>query len=227
MAPWRAAAERALTLNPAGGEAHTLLGDSYSLSPTFTCPEQTSAATAEGHYRESLRVDPLLSSTYQNLATHLTWMGSNNEALRTFDDGLGTVSESSMLQRTRPLLLALSRRVDDAERELRLLPAGNPVLVALQASDLALIEALRGHAGRASELLKPAEDLRLVDLFARVFFIAYAHMQGGNISEGVRYMERAFSMRPSCVAWAAVVPAFEPYRQDRGFQAALKRHGAK
>ncbi len=227
LAPWRAAAERALTLNSTAGEAHTLLGDSYTATPNFTCPEQMSAATAEGHYRESLRVDPLLPGTYNNLAFHLLWMSRNNEALRTIDDGLTAVPESNLLQRARSVVLALSHRLDEAERELRSRSAGNPVLSAFQSSDLALIEALRGQVDRASKLLRPAEDTGLMTVVPRVLLFGHAHMMGGNMAEGLRYMERAFSISPSCAAWAAVVPAFEPYRQDPQFQAALKRHGVR
>ena len=222
---WRAAAQRAVAINPRMAEAHTLLADSYASAPAWGCDHDRDPGHAERIYRDALKLDPLFTGTYVNFSTHLSWRGRNDEAVHLLDDGLIVLPDNLVLESVRASWLVFANRSEDAERQLLRLAGRDGELTVKNEATWRTLEVMRGRLDQARRRLALAEEQQLLNVADRLMFVARAFLAAGRPQDGYAYLERALTSEPACAQWAADVPAFARYRRNPSFVAVLRRHG--
>jgi serine/threonine protein kinase/tetratricopeptide (TPR) repeat protein len=216
-----AAAARAVKLDPRSGEALVLRGDALAMSPGFGCPTMPQPAQAEAAYRESIRIDPLMSSSYVNLTTHLWWMNRPVEALANVDDGLAVQPRSLLLLTARPFNLVFADRVDEADALLKERAGTATGRTSSDTLTWGFVALRRRQVSEASRRFRTPEATRALESLAWTLITATAHFAAGRPTEGGQFLEKGVKTEPSCAAWAQVVPALAPYRVTPEFIVAV------
>jgi tetratricopeptide (TPR) repeat protein len=243
----RAAAQRALLLDPGSAEAHTALG------ATLSSYDWDSEA-AQRHLRRALLLDPGNARTYEAYAKHLRNLGRFEEALvqaRKAQE-LDPLSASPHIEEA--ITLYLAGRHDEAIQKLRRLLAAQPDLTyahhglalnlaqqrrydeALSALDgvdpphlntHAIRGVISAMAGREAEARRVLETLEMPDGAPLVssFHRAAIHTALGEHDRAFELLEEGFEIRASYLRLLGVEPIFIPLRDDPRFLDLLQRLG--
>jgi eukaryotic-like serine/threonine-protein kinase len=244
----KAAAERALQLDPEAAEAHVSLGTALSFY-------YWDFGAAAHHYRRAIELNPSNADTRLFYAEYLRYHGR-------FDEALAEAREAEALDPLSPkhrleqgITLYLARRYDEAADQYHRLLNAHPDFV-LAHFKLALVhvqkrqydEALaaldrlgpepRWHAttlrsyiygltGRADEARQGLEALEDLSLLPRGgawhFAIVYAGL--GEHERAIDLLEEAFRERAWEVRLLPVEPLFDPLRGNPRFTALVKKLG--
>jgi Flp pilus assembly protein TadD len=222
VGPWRAAAQRAIELNPREAEASTLLGDWYSASPTWGCARDRDPVLAQRSYGQAISLDPRFAVSYHNLGSHLLGIGRPADALRALEEGLTIVGDNRLLRQMRARALVALGRVVEAEREALELSAGRPPNQDIERTfgGVALargnVDAARRHFDQAIGVGDSA--------FLRVN-IAASFAGAGRIADAVAHLEHAFAMDHGCVQFVADSPLFTIARNHPSLKELLSKSG--
>ena len=239
---------KALELDPASAEAHTLLADMQQ--------KQWQWATAETEYRRALELDPNNAAAHLGFSNWLLCQGRTEEAL-------------SWAQRARELdplgnsdisiawVLFQSHRYDEALREYRGLLAVRPddlgarwnlgfVLIANGHADqavpvlekvvsdsnrspgtVAVLIRAYAHAGRRADALRLLAELKRREQTSYVPTGAFvnAYLGLGDNEQTFIWLERAYKEQSNILQYVKVHPYFDPLRSDPRFTDLVRRVG--
>ncbi len=207
--PWRAAAQRAIELNPRFAEAYALLGQSYFSTPAWGFTRGRNPELAEHYYRKGLAIDPRFGLAYSGLIQHLSWAGREHDALAVVDEALRLLPEHVDLHRGRAMALLWLTRVDEAERQLSELISRNATTIQDE-WQLGAIALLRGDGDAAAARFRMviARDPRAV----RYVDTARIYCAAGRIAEGALHLRHACEAEAAAAQFVAASPAFAAYR---------------
>jgi len=244
----RAAANKALEIDPELAEVHASLG-------WIAMWYDRDWTAAESHFLKAIRMKPdypLAHLWYGNL---LAATGRADESIREMRKG----KELEPLEPAPPThvgwALAFARRLDESIEELRNVVALDPefslpymVLAmnfmgqkmwgeAIEASQkfvelsggsvyaLSLLGTAYGSTGMKDEALKILERLDELsqDRYVGPFFRAMVWMGLGEKNKALEALEKAYEERESFMAWLKVWPVFDSLRSEPRFQAVLKK----
>ena len=242
----RAAAERALALDPLLAEAHAARGLALA-------HEEWKWSEAEPYFRRAVELDP--ASCEVRIA--LVWglllpRGLMKEAARNADEAVALDPFSSLAHQLRSFVLLVEGRADAAIASYRRTVELNPSNGDMQ-WDLGMALAYAGqkeaalrqfrmggniHTGGNWEpgpieyaLLGEPEKARSAIArwpgfhAQRSMFIAYAYALLGDADNAAQWLERACEERDPQVVWAKVDPRFSKVRQDPRIQAVIRKIG--
>src|SRR5690348_444704 len=248
IAQARAAAVRALSLDPSSAEAHT----AYALIVQNYDWDWTSA---EREYQRAIALNPNYATAHQWYAEHLMWRGRFEEALRESERARRLDPLSLIIAADNGAILYYARQYDRAIDKWRSVlqidpefPRAHAIVFAyvekrMYAEALADMEAQRaqaeppvywsdlayiyGRAGRAA-LARAAMDsaLRTAErqpVQAGVIADAYAGM--GDKASALDWLERAYAEHSNDMTALKVNPGFDGLRGDPRFQRLLERVG--
>jgi TolB-like protein len=218
---WRLAAQKAIDLNPRMPEAYAELGISYFATPAFGCARQRDPELAERLLRRGIELDPQSAPSRTALIYHLSWAGRELDALSEADQAVRLLAGDVNVMRARATALVWLGRPDDLEPQLREVVRIAPRSVQDE-WEFAVVELLRGHNQAAASQFatiaqRPPQALRAVDT-ARIY------AQVGQTSDATRYLERAFSIDPTCAGFVNETPAFARYRTNPAVAALLRKN---
>jgi adenylate cyclase len=244
----RAAALRAVALNPALAEAHTALGFVRFLY-------DRSWVVAESEFRLSIALDPNYPTAHQFYSDYLKAMGRLEEALSEVQRALELDPQSLAINTGLGHVLYLSRRYDHAIAQYRRaseldpnfvqshLWFGRPYLekgmygraieeveVAVRLSKESTMSlAVLGHAyasaGRAREARGILDKLvrRGRTQYVPSYWIALIYVGLGDRGRAFSWLDRAEHERSAWLAWIKVEPRFDRLRSDARFSRLLGR----
>ena len=221
---WRLAAQKAIDLNPRLPEAYTELGISYFASPGLGCARRRDPDLAERLLRRSIDLDPQWASARTALIYHLAWAGRQADALREADQAVRLMPGDVNIMRARATALLWLGQADDLERQLRDVEKITPRSIQDE-WEFAVVDLLRGkNAAAAAQFAtiaeRPPQYLRAIDT-------AWAYAQAGQTPAAISYLDRAFTLDPSCVGFVNESPGFAKYRTDPAVAALIKRYQAR
>ena len=249
IAKSRAAAERALAIDPTLAEAHTTLA-------LIAINYDWDWAGADRRFRRAIELNP-------NYATARAWYGEYLAFMGRFDEGLTEIRRAHALDPLSLIIatdigkvLIIARRYDEAVAHLTTVlemdphfdMARNWRLSALGyrgSHDEALAEVertqaksdptgalssqviLHARAGRMDAARRACEQLRAAARTQPVsaFLLALAYMSGGESDRAFEQLERLYDQRAPGVIAFKVDPAFDLFRSDSRFDALLRRVG--
>ena len=244
----KAAASKALSIDPTLGEAHTSLAFA-----TFIFDRDWAAADASFH--RALQYNPGYATAHHWYGEYLSAMGRLDEAFAEFDQALTLNPLSSGIRTSIGSTLYMAHRYDDAIRELR---AGLDVFPGNVSTHLylaqayeqkgmlaeAAAEARRGaelapespfvvaetarvaaRTGQVAAALKAAASLTATSRLGRmpVESIAYIYLALGDKDRAFEFLMKAEAERSPGILWAKLEPMFDPVRNDPRFAALLRR----
>jgi Flp pilus assembly protein TadD len=215
---WRAAAQKAIELNPRLVEAHVLLGDSYSMAPPYGCSRARDAALAERWFRRAIELDPRFGLASTNLAYLQAWNEQELEALATADGALAALPNDLSLMRARATALVWLSRPEEADRQLARIAGLTPTTVQDE-WELAAVELLRGRAEDAEPRFRAT--LARSPLTLRAIDTARIYCDVGRQREAASYLDQVFAADPACATFVRQSPAFAACREDAAIRAAL------
>ena len=243
------AARRALAIDPALAEAHSILAQADEQAWRW--------ADAEAHYRSAIAVDPNDANATLGLGAHLLYQGR-------IDDGLALARRGRELDPLWPdrtvrlaWLLYQARRYDEAIRELRTVLAGEPdhghalwylgfALIeagqfdeAVQTAErtaavwkrspasLALLARAYARAGRRADAAAVVAELAALgrEGYVPPAVFVQAYVGTGDHERGIEALERAFREHSNIVRFLKTHPLFDPIRDDPRFTALVRRVG--
>jgi TolB-like protein/predicted Ser/Thr protein kinase/Flp pilus assembly protein TadD len=222
VSPWRVEAETAIKLNPRQGEAYALLGDWYSVSPTWGCARDRDPALAERYYRQGLSIDQRFWAARHNLAAHLLGLGRAIEAIQLVDAGQAFDAGNRSLRQMRARALVAAGRVVEAERELLDLTAGRPPNIDTERA-LGALELSRGNADAAKRHFDLA--IAVSDAASVRVNVAAHYADAGRIADVVGQLEKAFATDRGCVQFVSSSPLFTDARRDPLLKEFLAKYG--
>jgi serine/threonine-protein kinase len=245
----RAAAARAIALNPQSAEAHVAAATANWWF-TYDCED------ARRHLQHALALSPSSASAHDYLANVLMSVGRHDDAILMSERACKLDPLSYFIMTNAALLLYRARRYDDALAAFRRTIALDPDLPmahALSALPLVLLgrpeEALAEirvaeqkaphPAARASLAYgcaaagRPAEarallaeiEARRSDEFPHDFGLAMAYTVLGDHDTALARLEQAYEDRGAWMVWLGVEPALDPLRGHPRFRALLGRMG--
>ncbi|MET0399661.1 MAG: tetratricopeptide repeat protein [Longimicrobiaceae bacterium] len=247
----RAAAERALELDPALGEAHTALANAL-----FNYDWSWDAAGRE--FRRAVELSPGYAAAHHWYSLYLLAAGRPQESLTSVRrarelDPLSPVMATAMARH-----LYYTRRYDRSIAEYRQVLATDPGFVTARLGlgvaldqvgehDAAVAEyqhalrtlggpqpvlvALLGHArGAAGDREGALEALHLLDEMSRTRYVpaeyrALVHLGMGENESALRRLEEAYRNRSGAMVYLNVEPMLDPLRADPRFQELAARVG--
>jgi adenylate cyclase len=244
----RAAAQRAIALDPTLPEAYTSLGFVRFLY-------DRSWVEAESAFRRSIDLNPNYPTAHQYYSDYLKAMGRLDEALKEVQRALELDPLSLGINTALGHVLYLSRRYDEAivqyRKALELDPSfvqahlwfGRPYLetgrfdeaiheveTAVRLSGESTMSlAVLGHAYASAGRVKEAEQIltRLVrrgrTLYVPSYWIALIYVGLGQRNQAFAWLGRAERERSAWLAWVKVEPRFDRLRSDRRFPLLLRR----
>lgn len=247
----KAAALRALEIDPTLGEAHCSLGFLIAIT-------EWNWAEAEVHFRRALDLNPGYATTHHWLAVDfLPIFGRLDEAVRELEIARVLDPLSPIIAEGKGFLLVLQRQYDKAEAEFRRLLDANPsyhrVYAALgrvllqsgryeeaiemleRATQLltnaptawgALGQAygLSGRSLQARQVLTRLETMRSVS-YAPAASLAITCLGLGWIDQALRWLEEAIRCREPNLVHINVHPAYDALRGDPRFEKLMDRLG--
>jgi len=253
MAQARAAAIRALDIDPSLGEAHCSLGLLIAL-------HDRNWAEAERHFLRALDLNPGYATTHHWLAADfLPIVGRLDEAMREIEIAMALDPLSGIIAEGKAFLLMLQRRYEEAEAQLRSMIDMTPslskeyatlgrVLIqmgryreAIQALDrsraatadlrttlVAIGEAYgrSGQAAQARTMLARLEEMRTVS-YAPATALALTCLGLGERDRALMWLEQGVDRRESNVVWIGVHPAYDDLRGDPRFEKLVARLGLR
>jgi TolB-like protein/DNA-binding winged helix-turn-helix (wHTH) protein/Flp pilus assembly protein TadD len=244
----RAAALKALELDPSLAEAHTALA-------LIVQNHDWDWQTAEREFQQAIRLNPSYATAHQWYAEHLMWRGRFDDALRESELARQLDPLSLIIAADNGAILYFSRQYDRAIDKLRSVNAINPnlsrahLLVATYANagrfDQALADEERwrplvqvpvhwatlayiyGRAGRMADAQRAIRELLQVSrrepVQARVFIWAYAGVE--DTAETLAWLEKASAERSGEMVTLKVNPIYDFLHGDSRFQHLLLRVG--
>ena len=244
----RAAALRALALNPSLAEAHTALA-------LIVQNHDWDWQGAEREFRQAIDLNPNYATAHHWYAEHLMWRGRFGEALEESERARRLDPLSLIIAADNGAILYFARRYDRAIDQLRSVRAVDPLmsrtqlLVAVYAEngmfDQALAEEERwrpivpaaihwatlayvyGRAGRTDEARHSIEELlgtsKREPVQARVFAWSYAGVR--DTEQTVGWLEKAYAEHSAEMVSLKVNPGYDFLRGDPRFQRLLDRVG--
>jgi len=248
----KAAAEKALVIDPNLAEAHASLG-------LVKFYYDWDWAGAEAEFKKALELNPGYSQAHQYYADFVKSFGRFDEALQEMKKALTLDPMSYSANTGIGHVLYLSRQYDKAidhyqhvvESDPAFVPArlwfGRPFLqrgmfkeaieqveegVKLSNEStvsLATLAQAYASAGRTADAKKILDKLlaRSSRQYVPSYWIALVYTSMGNKDEAMKYLERAYHERSSWLVWANVEPRFDSLREDMRFTSLLARIGFK
>jgi TolB-like protein/DNA-binding winged helix-turn-helix (wHTH) protein/tetratricopeptide (TPR) repeat protein len=241
----RRAAQRALELDPATGEAHTVLGRIFV---HFDWDAEASDRAA----RRGLEVDPDNPFVLHCYSLMLADQGRFDEALALANRALALDSASVLANRDKAFVLYLAGRyeaaLEQSQRTLELDPyyasayavlgrahealgqadqAVEAFLAPLSFSETnhEMVAALRAAARRGGmkEFWKVRLEYLLNEPHVRPAAVAAAYARVGDHDRAIAWLERLYAERGASVTGLKVYPVWNPLRSDPRFQDLLRR----
>jgi TolB-like protein/DNA-binding winged helix-turn-helix (wHTH) protein/Tfp pilus assembly protein PilF len=245
----RAAALRAVELDPSLPEAHTALA---LVVQNYDWDWQTS----EKEFRRAIALNPNYATAHHWYAEHLTWLGRFDEALRESENARQLDPLSLIIATDRGAILYYSRQYDRAIAQFLAVremdpdfPHSTMIVHAYEqkgmfAEVLAEIEKDRRRAGYAPWLLseeayvygrtgqaaQARAALAKLDEWNRRQPVDAAAFVGPYIALGDKdqaffWLEKAYTQHSNAMTWLKVGPIYDPLRSDPRFQDLLRRVG--
>ncbi len=245
----KAAALRAVQLDPKLAEAHTalaLIRENYYLD----------WQTAELEYQKAIALNPSYATAHQWYAECLMWQGRFEEALKESDQARELDPLSLIISVDRGAIFYYSRQYDRAIQEfLRLremepnFPGGGLIASAYAYSgrfDKAFAEddpgvdaswswadraQLYALAGRRADAQKMLDGLLALQRrqpspqSVNMANLATGYLAVGKNRQALALLERAYKEQPQVLTNLGVSPAYDPLRSDPRFQELLQRVG--
>jgi TolB-like protein/Tfp pilus assembly protein PilF len=168
----RAAAERAIQLDPLLAEAHDALG--------MACARDAEWGQSEKSFRRAIELDPNRSETYHHFATYLLWpLDRTEEALKQLRLAEKADPLSPEVHDRLAYVLPSAGRYDEAAAYAQKLPAGSPI------RDLRLGRArfLQGKTAEAIHILETAFNRGVSQGSELRGFLGHAYAQTGRREE--------------------------------------------
>ena len=244
----RAAALKALALNPSLPEAHAALA-------LIVQNHDWDWQTSEREFRQAIALNPNYATAHHWYAEHLMWRGRFDEALQESERARQLDPLSLIIAADNGAILYFARRYDRAIDRLRSVRAVDPtmsrtqLLVAVYAEDGKFDQALAeeerwrpmvpaavhwatlayvyGRAGRAGEARHSIEELvrgsQREPVQARVFAWSYAGVR--DTEQTVRWLEKAYAEHSGEMVSLKVNPGYDFLRGDPRFQRLVERVG--
>lgn len=246
----KAAAERALQIDPALAEAYTPLGfaDFYY---------DWEWASAESKFRRAIQLNPGYVTAHHHFSFMLSALGRYEEALSEVRRALEVDPLSPLINIALGFCHWNGRRYEQAEAQCLRTIARDPDFfmaryglamtyahtgrheeginearaAARVSGDSPLALATLGHAYAVAGLhAEAAETLERLKEFALrryvpPYFMATVCVGMGREREALEFLERGFEGRDGWLTWLGVEPRFDPLRQDSRFQDLLRRVG--
>jgi TolB-like protein/Flp pilus assembly protein TadD len=253
MAQARAAAVRALDLDPSLAEAHCSLGFLIALY-------EWKWDEAEAHFRQALDLNPGYATTHHWLACDfLPIFGRLDEAMREIEIAIALDPLSPIIAEGKAFLSILQRQYEQAESQLRLIIDAHPsffrayatlgrTLIQLKryeeairmlecakalGGDLATILAamgqaygLSGHETITRGILSELETRRRHS-HAPATSLALTCLSIGEIDNAITWLERAVHSREGNVVLLGVHPVYDSLRGDPRFEKLLAELGLR
>jgi TolB-like protein/Tfp pilus assembly protein PilF len=247
----RAAAERALEIDPSLGEAHCSLGLLIAL-------HEWKWEEAEGHFRRALDLNPGYATAHHWLACDfLPVSGRFEEAMREIEIALALDPLSPTISEGQAFLLILQRRYEEAETLVRALINDKPsyfrayatlgrVLMQMRRNEEAIemLEHATAHLGdpptvlgalgqaygrsgkleNAHRMLTRLETMRSVS-YAPATCLALTCLGLGQIDQALTWLERGLDRREFNVVLMGIHPAYDDLRGDPRFKNLVARLG--
>lgn len=242
----KAAAERALELDPMLAEAHGCLG-----AAAFYYDHD--AMNAGRELRRALELNPAYDAGRRWYANYLTAMGRFDEAARQMNLARSYDPQSLMLRSVLGWHLFMARRYDEAAKQLQsTLDIDNAFLPALQtlemvdiekkkyddaialldrvtavggesfaAPDLARIYAFRGDRDRAASWLRRCEALAAHGK-VMAYDLASVYAAMGDYPKAIAAMHRSIDAHESALVWLPIDPRMDPLRNAPEFPQLLR-----
>jgi tetratricopeptide (TPR) repeat protein len=244
----RAAANKALEIDPELAEVHASLG-------WIAMWYDRDWAAAESHFLKAIRMKPDYPEAHLWYGNLLACTGRADESIREMRKG----KELEPLEPAPPThvgwALYYARRFDESIEELRSVVVSDPEFPlsymmlsgnfaaktmwgeAIEASQkfvefsggsvlaLSLLGMAYGSAGLKDEALKILErmDELSKDRYVGPIFRAFVWAGLGEINKVLEYLEKAYEERESFMGWLKVFPVFDSLRSEPRFQALLKK----
>jgi TolB-like protein/Flp pilus assembly protein TadD len=245
----RAAALRAVELDPSLPEAHTALA---LVVQNYDWDWQTS----EKEFRRAIALNPNYATAHHWYAEHLTWLGRFDEALRESENARQLDPLSLIIATDHGATLYFSRQYDRAIAQFLAVremdpdfPHSTMIVLAYEqkgmfAEILAEIEKNRrstgdapwlcseeayvygrtGQADRARRALGKLEEWnRRQPVDAAAFVGPYIAL--GEKDRAFFWLEKAYAQHSNALTWLKVGPMFDPLRSDPRFQDLMRRVG--
>jgi TolB-like protein/Tfp pilus assembly protein PilF len=195
--PWRAAARKAIDLNPRLAEAYALLGDSYSDNHLYGYGHDRNGSLAISYYRQALRLEPTYQEYWGSVALNLLFAGHANEALQVAYEGLRLYPASQTIRHTLITILFALNRFDEGDRVLSESVSGRAPTVEEQIR-LADLDLRRGKLEEAASGFRKALSLGPPE---RRISVARAYFMVGLAAPGLDHLEQAFQADSDCPRW--------------------------
>jgi TolB-like protein/DNA-binding winged helix-turn-helix (wHTH) protein len=234
----RAAAARALELDPLLAEAHVSLAQTIYLYDW---------SEAEKEYRRALQLNPNSADAHYQYGGYLANLGRNDEAMAQLNYAIELDPLSLMYRGTVGWFAYMSRQYDLAIRQFESMGDDFGLAYSYQEKKMypEAIAAIQRHAqrhsrtmvhvaslayiyglvGRRREALKLLEELRETarHRYVSPSLFVYAYMGLGEKNKALRWLERAYEDRDEWMQATKVWPALDPLRSEPRFQALLRR----
>lgn len=245
----RAAAVKALEIDPHSAEAHTSLA---LVTENYDWDWQT----AEKEYRRAIELDPNYATAHQWYAEFLMWEGRFDEALRESERARQLDPLSLIIAADRGAILYYARRYDDAIEQFRSvleLEPGFPraylivnayaekgefanAFAAIERrrhalndetwnwSTLAYVDAKSGQLAEARRALRRLEGLSKRQHVDPAAFVA-PYIASGDEEHAIAILQKAYSLHSNQMTALNVDPIYDPLRPDPRFKELLRQVG--
>lgn len=244
----RAAALKALELDPTLGEAHAALG-------LIAMNYDWDWRAAEREFQAAIRLSPQYATAHQWRGEYLAYMGRFDEAVAEIERAAALDPLSLIIGTDTGKILILARRYDEAIASLRRTLELDPSYPLAHAFLALALSAVGDHPEAIRALQVPGQEDDLVFLtfaasvYARAgdrvkakaavarlgelskqtyvspFLFAYAHIGVGDFDAGFEALDRMCAVRGLGAIGVKVSPLSDPIRHDPRFASLLKRLG--
>jgi len=244
----RAAAAKALEIDPNSSEAHTALA-------LIIQNHDWDWQTSEKEFRRAIELNPNDATAHHWYAEHLTWLGRFNEALEESERAHQLDPLSLIITADNGAILYFSRNYDAAIEKWRSVQDMDPVFMRAHLIEGAYVEKgmfaealadnekvrptisdaaywawrayILGRSGQTTEahaaIHKLLETGKSSPVDPLAFAQAFAGM--GDKDQALSWLEKAYAQHSNGLTSLKVEPAFDPLRADRRFGDLLRRVG--
>lgn len=246
----RAAAEKAIALDPDLASAHAALGAVYgdyqwrwedaereyaralALNPNSAvvhnwyaalCVFRRRFACALEHSRRAVELDPLAPGGLSNRGLVLRFSGRHDEATRHLEEALRLHPKMAPLQLHLALAYANSGRPEEGMKRLKAAMEGRRRSSQLPAL-YAYVAAKAGHREEALRVVRELEARQPHETIAAAN-IALAWTALGDHDRAFQWLERAYAKRTYLLRMITVEQGFEPLRRDPRYADLIRRMG--